>query len=137
MSGPDRIFTSKCGNALVTDHLRWDDDKEYIRRDSAEIAALPEVQAIVADAVKAALDDVTTLHRVIADIRTETVGHKPMLSELAQALVQWRDAAVAADRDACAWLATSFIVGDPRNGIPLRFPSGVEVAAAIRKRGEG
>ena len=67
---------------------------EYIRRDRAVLAALPEVQAIV-------------------------------------------DAAVKAEREACAWTATSFLVGDPREGIPLRFPSGVEVAAAIRKRGEG
>ena len=44
-------------------------------------------------------------------------------------------AAVLAEREACAWTATSFLVGDPKNGIPLRGPMASEVAAAIRARG--
>ena len=43
--------------------------------------------------------------------------------------------AVEAERAACAWTATSFLVGDPKNGIPLRGPMASEVAAAIRSRG--
>ena len=76
------------------------DGTEYIRHDAAALAASPIVQAIVAEAVDAALDDVTTLHRVISDIRMATVGGKPMLSELAAALVAWRDEAVKAEREA-------------------------------------
>lgn len=58
MSGPDRIWAgspSMCGNAFGD----WDTvkghegDAEYIRRDPAVIVALPEVQTIVDDAVKA------------------------------------------------------------------------------------
>ena len=98
MSGPDRIFKHKdwlfTHGPASDPALATQDYIEFVRRDPAVLAAIPEVQAIV-------------------------------------------DAAVAAEREACAWLATSFLVGDPRNGIPLRFPSGVEVAAAIRKRGEG
>ena len=97
MSGSDRIWAAS-GVGVYGGNVWYEHDDlgghEYIRRDPAVLAALPEVQAIV-------------------------------------------DAAVKAEREACAWLATSFLVGDPRNGIPLRYPSGVEVAAAIRKRGEG
>lgn len=48
MTAPDRIWTSKCGRALVTIHPRWADDVEYIRADLATPAALsPEVRALV------------------------------------------------------------------------------------------
>ena len=46
------------------------------------------------------------------------------------------DAAVLAEREACAWTAQSFLVGDPKNGIPLRSPMASEIAAAIRARGQ-
>ena len=46
------------------------------------------------------------------------------------------DAAVQAEREACAWTAQSFLVGDPKNGIPLRSPMPSEIAAAIRARGQ-
>lgn len=35
-------------------------------------------------------------------------------------------------REAAALLATSFLVGDPKNGVPLRNPMAHEIAAAIR-----
>lgn len=35
-------------------------------------------------------------------------------------------------REAAALLATSFLVGDPQNGVPLRNPMAHEIAAAIR-----
>ena len=46
------------------------------------------------------------------------------------------DAAVQAERDACAWTSQSFLVGDPKNGIPLRSPMPSEIATAIRARGQ-
>ena len=46
------------------------------------------------------------------------------------------DAAVQAERDACAWTSQSFLVGDPKNGIPLRSPMPSEIADAIRARGQ-
>lgn len=47
-------------------------------------------------AVQAALDSVTTLHTLISNIRTATVGYQPMLADLPAALVEWCDAAVKA-----------------------------------------
>ena len=44
--------------------------------------------------------------------------------------------AVKAETEACARLATSFLVGDPKNGVPLRNPMPHEIAAAIRARKE-
>jgi hypothetical protein len=44
--------------------------------------------------------------------------------------------AVAKEREACAWTATSFLVGDPANGVPLRSPGPHDVAKAIRARGQ-
>ncbi len=52
------------------------------------------------------------------------------------AVAQMVQEAVQAEREACAWTATSFLVGDPAKGIPLRGPMASEVAAAIRARGE-
>ena len=46
------------------------------------------------------------------------------------------DVAVAAEREACAWTSQSFLVGDPKNGIPLRSPMPSEIATAIRARGQ-
>ena len=60
--------------------------------------AIAAMDALIAEAVASALDSVTTLHRVISDIRAATVGTKPMLSDLAKALVAWRDEAVKAER---------------------------------------
>lgn len=40
--------------------------------------------------------------------------------------------AILAERERCAKLATSFLVGDPANGVPLRNPMAHEIAAAIR-----
>lgn len=42
------------------------------------------------------------------------------------------DERVAAMRERCAWTATSFLVGDPANGVPLRSPGPHEIAKAIR-----
>jgi len=46
------------------------------------------------------------------------------------------DAAVLAEREACAWTSQSFLVGDPKNGIPLRSTMPSEISAAIRARGQ-
>jgi len=45
-------------------------------------------------------------------------------------------AAVAAEREACALAATSFLVGNPMSDVPLRSPMAHEIAAAIRARGQ-
>lgn len=158
MSGPDHH--DRYGRRKVTrmygeiGHLRqairaegtpavqaaWDAVEEHIDyayqgRDPAVLAALPEVQALTAAAEARALDSVTTLHTVIADIRAATVGSKPMLSELAQALVAWRDEAVRAEREACAvtveFCATDCIFEAKAGRLNDQW------AAAIRKRGEG
>lgn len=42
MIAPDRIWTSKCGRALVTHQPRWPDDVEYVRADLVDPAAIRE-----------------------------------------------------------------------------------------------
>ena len=44
------------------------------------------------------------------------------------------DAAAKEEREACAKLAVSFFVGNPRDGRSLRTPNSHEIAAAIRAR---
>lgn len=200
MSGPDRIFAwawearpSRGQWSSVQEIVG--EGAEYIRRDRAVIAALPEVQALIAgvlgqaasmmddnvrhaaelgreiwpipdlrtltpaaalaardamiaEAETRALAGVTTLHTVISDIRAATVGITPMLSDLAQALVSWRDEAVAKEREDCARMVDcgcekgqKAAVIDPKNGADRaracgQYNCGAEDAAAIRKRGE-
>ena len=112
-------------------------------------AALAARDAMIDKAETRALDSVTTLHTVIADIRAATVGYRPMLSDLAQALVSWRDEAVAKEREDCARMVDcgcekgqKAAVIDPKNGADRaracgQYNCGAEDAAAIRKRGEG
>ena len=63
MSGPDRIVAD-CGFVPRENDVAlfktWPDLTEYIRRDPAVLAALPDVQAIVADAVKAEREAIIT-----------------------------------------------------------------------------
>lgn len=69
MSGPDRIwaFYSDVFGAMWTPYID-DGATEYIRRDPAVLAALPEVQAIVDSAVKAERE-------ACAKIADETYAH--------------------------------------------------------------
>ena len=132
MTVPDRIFawpSSYMPQGVTLAGGPTSTENEYILKSASD--------AQIAAAVQAALDGVTTLHTVIADIRAATVGTKPMLADLPAALVAWRDEAVQAEREACAWTATSFLIGDPKQGIPLRSPMASEVADAIRARKEG
>lgn len=91
----------------------------------------PERADAVVEMIRQAVDDTTGLHLVIAAIREATVGGKPMLSDLPAALLEWRQAAVQAEREACAQVAEDWfynpetdVVTDPR------------LAAAIRARGD-
>ena len=124
-----RVHCDYCG--------AWADGKQWNRRAPVDYAALPEVQALTAAAEARALDSVTTLHMVIADIRAATVGSKPMLSELAQALVAWRDEAVRAEREACVAECQHRASQHENNGHYLLMREVELCAAAIRKRGEG
>ena len=148
MSGPDRIWIEHHEAVAIGGSPEWlclrattnpnrPQDVEYIRRDPTVIAALPEVQALILTAEARALAGVTTLHTVIADIRAATVGSKPMLSELAAALVAWRDEAVRAEREAC--VAECKHRASTREGIGdfHLMREAERCAAAIRKRGEG
>lgn len=63
---------------------------EYIRADA------------VAEMIRQAVADASGLHLVIAAIREATVGGKPMLSDLPAALLEWRQAAVQAERERLA-----------------------------------
>ena len=111
--------------------------------------AIAARDAMIAAAEARALAGVTTLHTVIADIRAATVGSNPMLSELAAALVAWRDEAVRAEREACARLVDcgcdkrqkAAVIEAKTSAERARacgqYNCGAEDADAIRKRGEG
>ncbi len=176
MSGPDRIWAYEINYPISKAHgeqkwVPWEPKPvtlqmregffgrktrqipqvftEYIRRAPAVLAALPEVQALTAAAEARALNSVTTLHTVISDIRAATVGTKPMLSELAAALVAWRDEAVRAEREASARLVDcgcdkrqkAAVIEAKTSAERARacgqYNCGAEDADAIRKRGEG
>ena len=51
MSGPDRIWACQGACLETLDEWKDGDGAEYVRRDPAVLAALPEVQALVAEAV--------------------------------------------------------------------------------------
>lgn len=53
---------------------------------------------------------------------------KHRIQSLSTALAEAREKAI----EECAKVATSFLVGDPRNGIPLRNPMPHEIAERIR-----
>ena len=148
MSGPDRIWIEHHEAVAIAGSPEWlclrattnpnrPRDVEYIRRNPVVLATLPEVQALILTAEARALAGVTTLHTVIADIRAATVGSKPMLSELAAALVAWRDEAVRAEREACVAECQHRASQHENNGHYLLMREVELCAAAIRKRGEG
>lgn len=88
---------------------------EYIRADA------------VADMIRQAVADATGLHLVIAAIREATVGGKPMLSDLPAALLEWRQQAAQAEREACAKVCEEWGAWNS---------TAQAIAAAIRARGD-
>lgn len=116
MAGPDRIWTAStdgtCHVGFDTPSLNY--TNEYIHADT------------VAEMIRQAVDDATSLHRVISAIREATVGVKPMLSDLPTALLEWRQAAVQAEREACAKVCEGWNEWDSYT---------TDIAAAIRARG--
>lgn len=73
------------------------------------------------------------LYQLAAEV--ERMASRPLYTAEALALSDAaRDRAVEDEREACAKLATSFLVGDPENGVPLRNPMAHEIADAIRAR---
>lgn len=92
MSGPDRIWLQDAGDyeGAAEFEVTWciepqdDGDTEYVRRDPAVLATLPEVQAMIAEAVakeradclQAAHDAVThpIAYACVAAIRKRTEG---------------------------------------------------------------
>lgn len=150
MTAPERIWAMRYygkgdegfWDTTHSPHAKEDAQHEYILHTRAALAASPLVQEIVAEAVQAALDDVTTLHRVIADIRMATVGSKPMLSELAAALVAWRAEAVRQALGITKPLAAELLqwIDDELGRWPTDTAYADDLArfaAAIRARGEG
>lgn len=122
MTGPDRIWVTQEDHGAswsgsfrafrASDLDHGDDYPEYIRRDPAVLAELPEVQALIRQAVE--------------------IVH-------VQAFVEGRDAGIAAEREACATLMDrSHFYHMARKGRdPARYSSVWSVAAAaIRKRGD-
>lgn len=133
MSDPDRIWLQAYGQYS---HARREDNApsdEYIRADA------------VAEMIRQAVADATGLHLVIAAIREATVGGKPMLSDLPAALLEWRQQAVQAEREACARIVsvqarpfTEAKNGECQNKQLIESVEAalLSIAAAIRARGD-
>lgn len=112
------------------------------------ISAIPAAQDhhdaradTVAEMIRQAVDDTTGLHLVIAAIREATVGGKPMLSDLPSALLEWRQAAVQAEREACAIAAGNAAVEallrhEQDAGLLRRQMVRTNAIRAIRARGD-
>ena len=125
MSAPERIWAHPTERGPISGEWKrgkWkghdsgaSGDIEYIRADT------------VAEMIQQAVDDATSLHIVISAIREATVGVKPMLSDLPAALLEWRQAAVQAEREACVKVCEGW--GDENNITQA-------IAYAIRARGD-
>lgn len=140
MSGPDRIWATAYYSQSRSEHVReWSergyDDRQayqYIRHDPAVLAALPEVQALIAGAYEAAA-------KAVADSEFDHPRRYNTFSRLADRIramipadaIAARDAmiaeAVAKEREACAQAAHDAVT----------HPSAYACREAIRKRGEG
>lgn len=138
------------------------DYAEYVRRDPAVLAALPEVQALIAGAYEAAAKLAVPEEQSPRADQTEFAAgcrHNGLRLNAAiraltpAAAIAARDAmiaeAVKAEREACARMVDcgcekgqKAAVIDPKNGADRaracgQYNCGAEDAAAIRKRGEG
>ena len=162
MTGPERIWafdydlqdndgTWRNWQCWSEDHPKPLNATEYIRRDPAVLTALPEVQAMIAAARLDYRKLVAAVSGNPSGTRCDACRNCGMihcadafygcpgmrdytLSESTAALAA-RDAAMrAAGMREAAGVATSFLVGDPLNYIPLRNPMAHEVADAILAR---
>lgn len=170
MSEPDRIWATAYYSQSRSEHVReWSergyDDRQayqYVRRDHAVLAALPEVQALIAVALQSIADKARTelaaarAADLIAQwVRNATPAdalaardamiaeavakerHRCIL-EYARKMLDW----VAAEREACAKVAESAstqVFDDawgPRECAAVMSAMG-SIATVIRKRGEG
>lgn len=119
--------------SLESDLLQGPENSVFCEQvGTAVIDAITARDAMIAEAETRALDSVTTLHTVIAYIRAATVGDRPMLSDLAAALVAWRDEAAAKEREACAQEVDDWFYDPASDELTDR-----RLGDAIRKRGEG
>ena len=148
MNWPDRIWAFdydlpendgtwrnwKCWSEALDEPLN-DAAAEYVRRNPAVLAALPEVQELIAGAIEAVARVVVdnagefdhpsthyTFGRLADKIRTLTPADAIVARD---AMIT---AAVAKEREACAELAASSTV---------QSQTAMRLSAAIRKRGEG
>jgi hypothetical protein len=87
MSGPDRIWATAYYNQNRSEHVReWatrpyeeKQDAEYVRRDPAVLAALPEVQALVAEAVAQERERCALIADAYADENIRMAGDTVLL----------------------------------------------------------
>ena len=131
MSGPDRIYLQDAGDyaSAAEFEVTWcvdpqdDGDTEYIRRDPAVLAAMPEVQALIAGAYEAAANEGAGRAAACGVSEISGIVRLHIRALIPADAIAARDAmiaeAVAKEREACAQMF------------------GPIVAAAIRKRGEG
>ena len=141
MSGPDRVWafdydlqdndgTWRNWQCWSEAHPKPLKATEYVRRDPAVIAALPEVQALIAGVLGQAASMMEDNVRHAAELGRE-IWPIPDLRTLTPAdAIAARDAmiaeAVAKEREACAELAAS-------STVPSQ--TAMRLSAAIRKRG--
>ena len=157
MSGPDRIWICIHGG-------KWSDvsggtqNVEYIRRDPAVLAALPEVQAMIAGAFEAAANEgagraaacgvseisgLVRLHIRALTPANASAARDAAIAEAvdmvrAQAFVEGREAGMLAERQACAAIADGAALEIADKLTPTSAVNALRnTAAAIRKRVEG
>ena len=149
MTGPDRIWAWPTLTTALTSIHADDEDLdtyglvEYIRRDPAVLAALPEVHAMIAGAYEAAAHNIEDYPRVAPD--AAEAQHYDEQIEHAQAIIRAltpadaiaaRDAmiaeAVAKEREACAQEVDDWFYDPASDELTDR-----RLSDAIRKRGEG
>ncbi|GGW24174.1 hypothetical protein GCM10011452_09560 [Gemmobacter lanyuensis] len=105
MSGPDRIWLQDAGDyeSAAEFEVTWciepqdDGDTEYIRRDPAVLATLPEVQAMIETAYEKGLSDALGIVASIGYGATEDVdrGHEDAYRAIEKHLADWKASAAA------------------------------------------
>lgn len=103
MSGPDRIWVEPTGYRegwTGYPDQAVDGDIEYVRRDPAVLAALPEVRALIETAYEKGLSDALGIVASIGYGATEDVdrGHEDAYRAIEKHLADWKASAAAALR---------------------------------------
>ena len=99
MTGPDRIWANPYYGMIGGSSGIWVVDNggrgtEYVRRDPTVLAALPEVQALIRQAVETCVDEISDRADFVED-SIKWGGSKQYLTSLKGGLIELRNIAAA------------------------------------------